>query len=93
VRNGIDRLLKAWPLILVIVAAIVAATEIRLVAAENAKDIDRLNRQAEELQGVLKNQAEVNGRIDERTLNIQAQLNLVIQQLREAARRADESGR
>jgi hypothetical protein len=93
VRNGVDRLLKAWPLILVIVAAIVAATEIRLVAAENAKDIDRLNRQAEELQGVLKNQAEVNGRIDERTLNIQAQLNLVIQQLREAARRADESGR
>jgi hypothetical protein len=92
-KNGIDRALRFWPIVLFILAVVAVAAEVRLSVAGNEGDIAELRAQQQHVEDALRQQAAVNGRIDERTLNIQAQLNLVIQQLREAARRADGSGR
>jgi septal ring factor EnvC (AmiA/AmiB activator) len=82
VRNGIDKVLRFLPLVLFVVAMVAIAAEIRMAVAENEKDIAEVRAQQQRVEDAIKKQAEVNGRIDERTINIQNQLNLIIRELR-----------
>lgn len=61
---------------------VAVAAEIRMAVAENEKDIAEVRAQQQRIEDAIKKQAEVNGRIDERTVSIQNQLNLIITELR-----------
>jgi RecA/RadA recombinase len=82
VRNGVDKVLRFWPLVLFVLAMVAVAAEIRMAVAENEKDIAEVRAQQQRIEDAIKKQAEVNGRIDERTVSIQNQLNLIITELR-----------
>ncbi len=68
--NGLDKLIKFWPVVLTAGILIIAATEVRMAVAENEKDIEAVQKRQQRVEDALTKQVGVNERIDERTVII-----------------------
>lgn len=84
--NGLDKLAKFWPIVLFIGIVIGAAAEVRMAVADNEEDIKVIEEQQQQIRKAIEEQTAANARIDERTLNIQHQLNVIIDRLRDKER-------
>ncbi len=82
-RNSVDTLVKLWPLFLCAGILIAAAAEVRMAVADNEEDIKAVEKQQQQVQEALTEQAAVNARIDERTKTMKEQLEVILQELRE----------
>lgn len=72
-----------WAVVLALVSVAVVAGETRMRVQANAENVGAIMARQDKLRDALREQAAVNGRIDERTQTIQRQLSVVIQSLRE----------
>ena len=94
--NNTQRILRFWPLVLFAVAVVAAGAQLQYAVADNEKDLTeqkithatdiiRIGQRSDErqqaLETSLREQAEVNGRIDTRTINIEKQLDRIILRL------------
>jgi hypothetical protein len=87
-QNGLYKYIPAvsmwaWAVILGVISVAVLAGETRMQVKSNTNEIVTVRQQQDKVRESLLEQAQVNGRIDERTESMQRQLSTIIQQLRD----------